>query len=220
MKHLPLFLLEDINWREILDEIFALEMGQYDNLGFGDFAFANLRNIVFGLVLGIIFASYLVIFNKRVYGDFVRSLIGENCSSPATAKTLSELGYMKNSAVRSAIRSGNTYRGILRCVEAEEYYFARELARGEYEARAAASGDAAPPFESPEYKFDFDSARFYIPEDKHYTASVRFEKKGTSIPSAIAMTVVSIVMLWAILRFLPDIMQMLDNFVGMINGTR
>ena len=218
MKHLPLFLSEDINWREILDEIFALEMGQYDNLGFGDFAFANLRNIVFGLVLGIIFASYLVIYNKRVYGDFVRSLIGENCSSPATAKTLSELGYMKNSAVRSAIKSGHEYRGIVRCPEAEEYFAAREQARGEYEARVAASGEKAPAFSSPEYKYDFTTARFYIPEDKHFTATERFEKKGTSVLSATVITVISLVLFFVIIKFLPDIMQFLDNFVGVINS--
>lgn len=218
MKYLPFYLTEEDNWREILNDIFSLEMGQYENLGFGDFAFANLRNVIFGLVLGMIFASYLVIFNRRVYGDFVRSLIGENCYSPETAKTLSELGYMKNSAVRSAIKSGHTYRGLVRCPEAEEYYASREQARGEYEARVAASGEKASPFTAPEYKYDFTSARFYIPEDKHFTASERFEKKGTSVLTAVVITVVSIALFWAILKFLPDIMQLLDNFVGTING--
>jgi hypothetical protein len=218
MKHIPLYLTEETGWLEILNEIFSLELGQYENLGFGDFAFMNLRNIIFGLILGIIFASYLSIFNKRVYGDFVRSLIGENCSSPETAKTLSELGYMKNSAVRSALKSGNAYRGIIRCPEAEEYYASREQARGEYEARVAASGEKAPAFNSPEYKFDFTTARFYIPEEKHFTAAERFEKKGTSVLSAVVITVVSLVLFWAILKFLPDILQLLDNFVGRINS--
>lgn len=217
MKYLALY-SEEINLREILDEIFSLDMGQYDNLGFGDFAFANLRNIIFGLILGIIFASYLVIFNKRVYGEFVRSLIGENCSSPETAKTLSELGYMKNSAVRSAIKTGHEYRGIVRCPEAEEYYAAREQARGEYEARVAASGERAPAFSSLEFKYDFTTARFYIPEDKHFTATERFEKKGTNVLSAIAITAISLVLFFLIIKFLPDIMQFLDNFVGIINS--
>lgn len=217
MKYLALY-SEEINLREILDEIFSLDMGQYDNLGFGDFAFANLRNIIFGLILGIIFASYLVIFNKRVYGEFVRSLIGENCSSPETAKTLSELGYMKNSAVRSAIKTGHEYRGIVRCPEADEYYAAREQARGEYEARVAASGERAPAFSSLEFKYDFTTARFYIPEDKHFTATERFEKKGTSVLSAIAITAISLVLFFLIIKFLPDIMQFLDNFVGIINS--
>ena len=158
MKYVPLYLAEESKLLDILNEIFSLELGQYENLGFGDFAFANLRNIIFGMVLGIIFASYLVIFNKRVYGDFVRSLIEQNCSSPASAKTLTELGYMKNSAVRSAIRTGHTYRGILRCPESDEYFAAREQARGEYEARVAASGERAPAFSAPEFKYDFSTA--------------------------------------------------------------
>ncbi len=218
MRYVSLYLSEEVNWLEILNEIFSLEMGRYDNLGFGDFAFVNLRNIIFGLVLGIIFASYLVIFNKRVYGDFIRSLIGENCSSPATAKTLSELGYMKNSAVRSALKSGHTYRGLIRCPEAEEYYASREQARGEYEARVAASGERAPAFSSPEFKYDFTTARFYVPEDKHFTATERFDKKGTGVLSAAIITVVSLVLFFAIIKLLPDILQFLDNFVGSINS--
>ncbi len=219
MKFLPFFLeSEEDTWFKIINDIFALDMGQYENLGFGDHAFANLRGIIIGMVAGIILAAYLSIFNRRVHGAFVSAVIDHNASTPATAKTLSELGYMKNSAVRSALKSGHTYRGIVRCVEAEEYYSARELARGQYEAEIAASGEKAPPFSSPEYKYDFEHAHFYIPEDKHFTAGLRFEKKGTSILSAILMTVASIVLLWAILHFLPDIMQYIDNFVGMING--
>jgi len=218
MIKIPFFLTEEEDtWFKILNDMFSLEMGQYENLGFGDFAFNNLRGILFGMVLGIIFASYLVIFNRRVHGDFIRSLINEDCSTPAKAKTLAELGYLKNSAVRGALRSGNTYRGIVRCVEAEEYYTAREQARGEYEARVAASGEKAPAFSSPEYHHDFAQSRFYIPEDIHFTAARRFEKKGTGVFTAVAITVVSIILFWAVLKFLPDIMQYIDNFVGIIN---
>ncbi|MBQ8259879.1 MAG: hypothetical protein IJY97_10005 [Clostridia bacterium] len=218
MIKIPFFLTEEEDtWFKILNDMFSLEMGQYENLGFGDFAFNNLRGILFGMVLGIIFASYLVIFNRRVHGDFIRSLINEDCSTPAKAKTLAELGYLKNSAVRGALRSGNTYRGIVRCVEAEEYYTAREQARGEYEARVAASGEKAPAFSSPEYHHDFAQSRFYIPEDIHFTATRRFEKKGTGVFTAVAITVVSIILFWAVLKFLPDIMQYIDNFVGIIN---
>lgn len=218
MRFLPFFLeSEEDSWLKIISDIFSLEMGTYENLGFGDFAFNNLRGIIVGMVLGIIFAAYLTIFNRRTHGTFLSDVIDKDATSPSTAKTLAELGYKKNGAIRSAIRSGNTYRGLLRCVEADEYNAARELARGEYEAEVAASGVTAPPFSSPDYKYDFDKARFYIPEDKHYAASLRFRKKGTGILSALIMTVVCIVLLWAILMFLPDIMQLLDNFVGWIN---
>ena len=217
MNRIPFLLTEEDTWFKILNDIFSIEMGQYENLGFGDFAFNNLRGIILGMVLGIIFASYLVIFNRRVHGDFIRSLINDDCSTPAKAKTLAEIGYLKNAAVRSALRTGNTYRGIVRCVEAEEYYTAREQARGEYEARVAASGEKAPAFSSPEYRHDFAVSRFYIPEDIHFTATRRFEKKGTGILSATAITVVSILLFWAILKLLPDVLQYINNFVGIIN---
>ena len=218
MIRIPFILTEEEDtWFKILNDMFSLDMGQYENLGFGDFAFANLRGIIFGMVLGIIIASYLVIFNRRVHGDFIRSLINADCSTPEQAKTLAELGYLKNSAVRGALRSGNTYCGIVRCVEAEEYYTAREQARGEYEARVAAEGVKAPAFSSPEYHHDFMQSRFYIPEDIHFTATRRFEKKGTGIFTAVAITVVSILLFWAVLQFLPDVMQYIDNFVGIIN---
>ncbi len=220
MRYLPIFLssnYEEDSWLKILNDIFSLDMGQYENLGFGDFAFRNLRGIIIGMVIGLVLACYLSIFNRRVHGAFVRSLIDEDCSSPEKAKTLEELGYMRNSAVRTALKGGNMYRGLIRCVESEEYYFSRELARGEYEARAAASGEAAAPFESPEFKHDFKVSRFYIPEDRQFTAENRFKKKGTGILSAILITVISIVLLWAILFFLPDILQFLDNFVGKLN---
>lgn len=218
MKFIPFALTEKDTWFDIINDIFSLEMGQYENLGFGDFAFANLRGILLGMILGIIFASYLSIFNRRIHGAFVRSLIEENCSTPATAKTLAQLGYLKNSAVRSALRSGNTYRGIVRCVESEDYYASREQARGEYEARVAASGEKAPAFSGPEFKHDFMTSRFYIPEDQHFTASLRFEKKGASLVTAVVITIVSLVLFWAILKFLPDILQFIDNFVGMMNN--
>lgn len=217
MNRIPFLLTEEDTWFKILNDIFSLEMGQYENLGFGDFAFTNLRGIILGMVLGIIFASYLVIFNRRVHGDFIRSLINDDCSTPAKAKTLAEIGYLKNSAVRSALRTGNTYRGIVRCVEAEEYYAAREQARGEYEARVAASGEKAPAFSSPDYHHDFKVSRFYIPEEIHFTATRRFEKKGTGILTATAITVVSILLFWAILKLLPDVLQYINNFVGIIS---
>lgn len=217
MRYLPFLLeAEEDSWGKILNDIFSLELGSYDNLGFGDFAFTNLRDMIIALVLGIVLASYLSIFNRRVHGAFVRSLISENCSTPATAKTLSELGYMKNSAVRSALKGGNTYRNIVRCVEAEDYYATREQARGEYEARAAASGERRAPFNAPEFRYDFTVAHFYIPEDRHFTASSRYEKKGAGVFTAVIITIVSIVLLWVILQFLPDILQYVDNFVGMI----
>ena len=39
MRNLFFLLSEEQNWAEILNEIFALDMGEYENLGFGDYVF-------------------------------------------------------------------------------------------------------------------------------------------------------------------------------------
>ena len=69
MIRIPFILTEEEDtWFKILNDMFSLDMGQYENLGFGDFAFANLRGIIFGMVLGIIIAS--VLFSVQIYCDF------------------------------------------------------------------------------------------------------------------------------------------------------
>ena len=58
MKFIPFVLSEEQDsWFKIINDIFSLEMGEYENLGFGDFAFNNLRSIIIGMVLGIILAA-------------------------------------------------------------------------------------------------------------------------------------------------------------------
>ncbi len=210
---------EEDSWLKILNDIFSLDLGVYDNLNISPSSLSNLRATIIALFVGVILASFLSIFNRRVHGDFVRSLVGENCSSRETAQTLSELGYIRNSAVRSAIRGGNTYRGVVRCVEAEDFYASVEQKRRQYEEDMAASGVAGEPFRAPKFVYDFEKMHFYIPEDQHFTATVRFDKKGAGVLPAIIITVLSVVLLWVTLKILPEMLQLLDNFLGMMDTT-
>ena len=90
----------------------------------------SFRNIVFAFFIGINIAAIMAIFDKRVLGDFARKLIREEALSPETAMTLSELGYYKNTAIRSSLRSGYTLRRVVRCVEEEQYNAACQFAAG------------------------------------------------------------------------------------------
>lgn len=195
-------------------ELFVLDLGEYENLDLSVVAIANLRGAIIAVFLGIIIASILTLFHKNVHGDFVRSLISEDCSSPEKAKTLYDLGFMTNGAVKSALRSGNTYRGIVRCVEEDAYNASVEKRRGEYRARADQSGERTPEFKSVPYKIDFNKDHFYIPEEVQFTAGTRFEKQKGSVGTVILVVVISAVMLVVTLKLLPDLLQLVDNFVG------
>ena len=87
--------------------------------------------------------------------------------------------------------------------------------RGIYELRSAESEDGLPPFRELPYKRDLNTAHFYIPEQKAGSAEIRFSKKGTNWVSLVLGIIASIVVLVLLLVLLPDIFQLIDNFVGM-----
>ena len=222
MKAFSAFFLESENIfeliRDAISELFTLDLGQYENLNLSLVGLANLRSVIIALFLGVIIASYCVIFNRNVYGGFVRSLVNENCGSPASSVTLAQIGYLKKSSVRSALKRGNVYRGVVRCVEQDEYNEMTERKRSEYAASAAASGEKASAFKTIPYKFDFENDHFYIPEEQHYTAESRYNKKGTGILPAILITALCIVFIIVTLKLLPELLQLADNFVGMMGS--
>ncbi len=200
--------------RELFDELFALDLGSYDNIGFTSTTFTGVRGMIIALFVGAIIGSVASLFNKRVLGDFVRAVISEGCSSPESAKTLGELGFLKNSAVRSSLRSSGMLGRVVRCVEEDRYEAEQAELRGILELRAAEDGGAVEPYRALPYKRNLNTAHFYIPAEKSDAAELRFSKKGTNPVVLVIGIIASLLLMWVVLRILPDLLQMLDNLVG------
>lgn len=200
--------------RELFDELFALDLGSYDNIGFTSTTFTGVRGMIVALFVGAIIGSVASLFNKRVLGDFVRAVISEGCSSPENAKTLGELGFLKNSAVRSSLRSNGMLGRVVRCVEEDSYEAEQAELRGIIELRAAEDGGEVEPYRALPYKRNLNTAHFYIPAEKSDAAELRFSKKGTNPVVLVIGIIASVLLLWVVLRILPDLLQMLDNLVG------
>lgn len=203
---------------ELIDELFALDLDSYDNLGISEITLSGLRGVIIALFLGAVIGAVMSLFNKRVLGEFVRALISENCTTPESAKTLAELGFLKNSAVRSSLRSGGLLGKTVRCVEEDRFAAETVKKRGLYELRAAESGEKRPPFREIEYKRELDTAHFYIPASKSDSAEMRFSKKGTNWGTLVLGIIASLILLWLVMRILPDLLQLLDNFAGKIDS--
>ncbi len=64
---------------------------------------------------------------------------------------------------------------------------------------------------------DLDSAHFYIPDEQHYAAEVRFEKEG---PAGVASSSSSSSPSSPPPRhpLPPDILQLVDNMIGILKG--
>ena len=220
MMFKPVFSTLENYFELILDairEAFSVEYGEYDNLGITELTLERIRVVVIAVFLGMIVGIILTVFNKRVYSGFVRSLVNDSAYTPETAKTLGETGYLKNPAVTFAIRSGNVYKGVLHCVEAEEFEMEQERRREVFRAKAAAGlTDPSEKFKEAKYRYDFSKDRFYIPEEDVFEAEEKFRTKGTSPVLAVILTVIILVALYFALRLLPDIIMLINNFVGMM----
>jgi hypothetical protein len=202
----------------IKEELLSTEFGNYQHISFDARSAASFRLLVFGLYLGINIAALIAIFNKRVLGDFVRALISNECFSPGSAKTLSDLGYQKNPAVRGSLRHGVTLRRVVHCVEEDEYLSALEQRRAEYETAEGSQKGRQPEFRETAYKINPDTAHFYIPERLKHMADIKFEKKGTNLFSFFAVLVLSTIMVVLVFKFMPDVLQMIDNFLTMFSS--
>lgn len=198
-------------WEYFSEKYFTPQYGDYEHITVGTSAMVSLRTIVFGFFIGINIAAILAIYNKRFLGDFVRTLISSDAFSPETAKTLTELGYIKNTTIRSELRRGATLRRVVKCVEEEEYLAGLEEKRREFEAAEHPRGEK---FKETRFAIDFATAHFYIPEKDKYTAEIKFEKKGTNWLTFAAVFVLSLLLVVLMFWLTPEMLQMLDNFLS------
>lgn len=201
-------------WDYLSEKYFTLDLGQYDNLGFSgqNGGLINLSWAIVALCLGMVIAAILAVYEKRGLGEFVRKILSEECYTPEAAKTLAELGYLKNAAVRGALRSGSLSK-VVKCVQKEAYDAEIAKKREEYEQNAQ---PGAPKFKSFAYRINYETDTFYIPKNESYAADVRYEKRGSGLVSVLIVAGIAVLLAAFIIFMLPEVLQLLDNFIGMM----
>ena len=206
-------------WQDIWDHIYNVYLsvdGSYENLGYGSNTMISIRLVVLGIFIGLVIACVAMAYNKQVLGGFVRRLLSSEIKSAESAKTLSELGYEKNPFIRGAVRKSVSLRRVVRCVEEDEFYAHQNADREAYDQRREQSPEL-PKFKEQEYLVDPSADHFYIPEEKKYSAEMRFEAKGTSWGVLALIAVVAVVGCIALLFVIPNILQLVNEFMGMFD---
>ncbi len=203
-------------WQYFIDTYYTNEV-YYTNLNMDTSSMIVVKNIILGIFIGLSVAAFSVVFNKRVLGDYVRTLLKAEALSPDTAKTLEETGYLKKVAIRSAVKKSINLRRVVKCREEEAYYAEIEEKRLSYEEKRK-TDRSMKKFSAKEFRVDPLTHHFYIPEELKYTADVKFEKKGTSLLGAILFVIIMAVAFVVLLVALPGIFELLDGFVGNISG--
>ena len=201
-------------WDYLVGKYFSVELGQYDYIQIGTGSLVTLQKIILGIFGGIIIAAAIVLYDKNLLGSFVRKLIREQCLSPDTAKTLEELGFLKNYGVRASLKSPHKLGRIVHSVERDEYDRQMEEAKAAYVAEHGSEEG----FFMPAYRMNVEQDHFFIPDEEHYRAEVRFENKGSGWIAFIFVVVVSVVAAAAVCFLLPDVLQLVDNMIGILKG--
>lgn len=200
-------------FKEWFDRTFAVTTGDYEHITMGTGTLVTLRNVVLGLFIGLIIAACVAYYDKNRLGAFVRKLIKEECLSVDRAKTLAELGFRKNMGVRTSLKRGTVLGHVVHCVEKEQYAAEVEAARAAWTEKTGSEDG----FAMPDYKMELDSAHFYIPDEEHYAAEVRFEEKGSGWRALLLVIVLSILGAALVCYLLPDMIQLIDNMIGILS---
>jgi hypothetical protein len=184
-------------------EYFTPHFGKLEHLTM--FTDSGFKMIILAFYLAFVLAAFFIFYNRTVIGAFPRALCKNECHSPETAQTFSQLGFSKkNIFVKLALLRGNVLRRTVHCVEEEEW--TKESTRVGGKSKFLE-------FILPEkrYKINFENDRFYIPEDRRYTAQLKFEKKGNGVLPLILTAVVGIIVVLLIFRFVPGFISWIDS---------
>ena len=204
-------LLQEL-WEYFEGKYFSVDTGRYEHIDLGSGSLITLQRIVLGLFAGIIIAAGFACYDKNRLGAFVRKIVQEQCLWPEKAQTLYELGFMKNGGVKASLRSPNQLGKVVHCVEKEAYEKQVEEARAVYVAEHGNDKD----FFMPDYRINFDTDHFYIPDEEHYRAEIRYDEKGSGWRAFILVVIVSIIGAALVCFMLPDMLQMVDNLIGIL----
>ena len=178
----------------------------------------SVRLIILGLFIGMCFATFASVYNKKVLGDVVRKILSQNALSPETALTVEELGYQKKLLTRYAFKNSTSLRRVVKSREEVLYYQELENKRKEYLSKKN-NGEKIPKFKEIPYKMDVTADHFYIPEDMKYMADIKFDKKGASWLSAVLLTVILTIAFFVIMYFLPDILGFINDLAAGFQST-
>ena len=204
-------------WNYVVDKYFSLELPVFENFSIQSNELFSLRWTVIGLTIGIIIASIVTVYNKKYIGDFVRHLVSQECLDAKSAKTLAELGYHKNRAIRNVIKTNGTISRWVRCVEEDEFLLEVEKMREAHEEEHK-DKKRPPKFKAPIFKRDPKTMHFYIPEEICDTAEVKFDKTGAEWRNVIIVSIISLILCALVSYFLSDILIFVDNFISLMKG--
>ena len=150
----------------------------------------SLEQVLLPMLAGIILAAAIVLCNKKIFGKIIRRLIDLRAFTPATAVTLSEAGIRETRMLRLVLREKSTFRKLV------------------HTCPSSSDGDA----EAAKHA-DLSSLRFYLPEENCDRAELQYDNNGASFLGVFLASVLFLAAMLFLLTVVPDLVQMVKNFI-------
>ncbi len=187
-------------------EKIILAATEYTHLEFHN-TFITLKLVLWGLYAGMLIALAMSFYRKVYLGSAVRKLLKAEALSEDSALTLAQLGIKGGPLMKKALKEGGTLR---RYIEICGGTSPKEISGKKKKLRSFLGMEEEP------LNYDFYAMKLYIPEEKKYKADIAFER-GNLTP---ALFVVFVILLTALVIginvIIPELLTMLDNFLGII----
>lgn len=172
----------------------------FDFSSFATYNGSTLQIVVWSMFAGVVVGVFAVLYNKNVLGSFIKALNEHKAFEPDTARSLKEMGFSKNIFVRFALREHSSFRKTVHAVSIAPAEAAVETPEKEVRKKKAPH-------------VPVDSLRFYLPAEATERAELLYSKNGANLLTAMAAILLFLVVAILCFTVVPDLLQMLGNFV-------
>ena len=192
-------------WDYLRETYFSVDFGKYQNFDISSHT-TTLAQIIIGMMIGCILASFAVVYERQFLGRLVRALLQHEAQDEQSAKTFAELGCKCNGFVRYNLRrKDSALRKLIRYVDEDD--------GAEEDLPPEVTGkNARKPSFKPEL-IDFSTARFYIPVALRDRAAIRYDAKGSNLRTLILSVLICLVGGGLLIRLLPVLFRLADNMI-------
>ena len=169
---------------------------------------SSFQIIIWGLYIGVVLGTLGSILFRVYSGKIIKALINASANGENSAKTLAELGLEKNFLIRKYLRDDSVLRrSVLSCGDTHLPPSGNKFKIFWYETFLRTDIPR---------KTNFNTAKFYLPEENRSAAELRFREEShpvrNFILAAAGLLAVTIFVSYA----LPELLTMLDNFITQV----
>ena len=184
-----------MSFKAFYEKYFLLNLEDYPNFGIS----LEINKVMFFLVIGIIVAAFVINYNRNCAQQLVSKLMRHSAFDSDNAKTLGEMR-ITSFWTKHLLSSSARIKGIIKRSGEKIYTY------DEYIAATKEKGYK-------EEKIDFETARFYIPEDKRDEATHIHEMKDTTLIGTILFALLMLALCVCLMFLMPEILPFLNNLL-------